>query len=55
MKFTNWKLDRIQKILASEFFDLIHKNRNHINKTFPVTVYNCIDFEKKMNLLLKIS
>ena len=53
MKFTNWKLDRIQKIIASEFFDLIHKNRNHINKTFPVTVSNCIDLEKTNEFIAK--
>lgn len=53
MKFTNWKLDRIQKILAFEFFDLIHKNRNHINKTFPVTVFNCIDLEKTNEFIAK--
>ena len=53
MKFSNWKLDRIQKILASEFFDLIHKNRNHINKTFPVTVSNCIDLEKTNEFIAK--
>ncbi|WP_310555214.1 GNAT family protein [Flavobacterium sp.] len=45
MKFTNWKLDKIENILAEDFFDLIDKNRNHINKTFPVTVSNCIDLE----------
>ena len=46
MKFTNWKLEKIENILAEEFFNLIDKNRNHIGKTFPVTVSNCIDLEK---------
>ena len=46
MKFTNWKLDKIEDILAEEFFKLIDRNINHINKTFPVTVSNCFDLEK---------
>ncbi|SFA98365.1 ribosomal-protein-serine acetyltransferase [Flavobacterium swingsii] len=46
MKFTNWKLDKIEDIHAEDFFWLIDRNRNHINKTFPVTVSNCIDLEK---------
>ena len=46
MKFTNWKLDKIEDILAEEFFNLIDRNINHINKTFPVTVSNCFDLEK---------
>jgi ribosomal-protein-serine acetyltransferase len=46
MKFTNWKLDKIENTLAEEFFDLIDRNRNNINNTFPVTVSNCVDLEK---------
>ncbi len=43
MKFNNWKLDKIENIHFQEFFDLIEKNRNRIIKTFPVTVFNCIN------------
>ncbi len=46
MKFANWKIDKIENILVEEFFDLIDKNRNHISKTFPVTVSNCNDLQK---------
>jgi ribosomal-protein-serine acetyltransferase len=46
MKFNNWKLETINKILPEEFFNLIMKNKNHIEKTFPVTVSNCTDLEK---------
>ena len=46
MKFTNRKLDKIEDILAEEFFYLIDRNLNHITKTFPVTVSNCFDLEK---------
>ena len=43
MKFTNWKLDKIENIHFKEFFDLIENNRNRIIKTFPVTISNCND------------
>ena len=46
MKFTNWKLDKIDNILPEEFFDLIANNKNRINKTFPVTVSNCTNLAK---------
>ena len=46
MKFTNWKLDKIEDILAEEFFGLVDENRNRISKTFPVTVSNCANLEK---------
>ncbi len=46
MSFTNWELNKIENINAKEFFDLIDQNRNYINKTFPVTVSNCVDLEK---------
>ena len=37
MKFNNWKTKTIENILPEEFFKLIAKNKNHIEKTFPVT------------------
>ncbi len=45
MKFNNWKLDKIENIRFEEFFDLIENNRNRIQKTFPVTVSNCVDLK----------
>ena len=51
MKFTNWKLEKIENILSEEFFNLIDRNRNHIGKTFPVTVSNCIDLEKTIEFI----
>ncbi|MCF6131540.1 GNAT family N-acetyltransferase [Flavobacterium wongokense] len=46
MKFENWKIESIANILPEEFFNLIGKNKSHIEKTFPVTVSNCLDLEK---------
>lgn len=46
MSFTDWKIDRIDQILPEEFYKLITKNKNHIGKTFPVTLENCLDLEK---------
>jgi RimJ/RimL family protein N-acetyltransferase len=45
MEFINWKLDKIENIHFKEFFDLIENNRNRIQKTFPVTVSNCVDLK----------
>lgn len=45
MEFSNWKLDKIENIHFKEFFDLIDNNRNRIQKTFPVTVSNCVDLK----------
>lgn len=46
MKFENWKLESIANILPEEFFELISKNKSHIEKTFPVTVSGCLDLQK---------
>jgi len=51
MKFNNWKIESIQNILPEEFFNLIVKNKKHIEKTFPVTVSNCLDLEKSINFI----
>ncbi len=32
MVFTDWKIDTIADILPEEFFTLIEKNKNHIQK-----------------------
>jgi ribosomal-protein-serine acetyltransferase len=46
MEFTNWKTETIGTILTEEFYKLIAKNKNHIEKTFPVTLSHCLDLEK---------
>ena len=51
MKFNNWRTETIDKILPEEFFKLISNNRNHIEKTFPVTVSNCLDLAKATNFI----
>lgn len=53
MKFSNWKLDKIENIRFEEFFDLIENNRNRIIKTFPVTVSNCIDLKATEEFIIK--
>ncbi len=53
MKFSNWKLDKIENIRFEEFFDLIENNRNRIIKTFPVTVSNCIDLKATEEFISK--
>jgi len=51
MKFENWKTETIVNILPEEFFELIQKNKSHIQNTFPVTVANCLDLEKTTNFI----
>lgn len=51
MKFENWKIESIGNILPEEFFKLIMKNKNHIEKTFPVTVSNCLDLDKTISFI----
>lgn len=51
MSFTDWKTDRIENILPSEFYKLIDKNKNHIRKTFPVTLANSDSLKKAENFL----
>jgi len=46
MSFTDWKIETIDHILPEEFYNLIEKNRKHIEKTFPLTLSNCTDLEK---------
>ena len=46
MSFTDWKTDRIENILPTEFYKLIDKNKNHIGKTFPVTLANSDSLKK---------
>jgi RimJ/RimL family protein N-acetyltransferase len=53
MKFNNWKLDKLENIRFEEFFDLIDKNRNYIEKTFPVTVSSCIDLKITKEFIAK--
>ncbi|GEP50094.1 ribosomal-protein-amino-adic N-acetyltransferase [Flavobacterium noncentrifugens] len=51
MAFENWNIQTIAEILPEELFNLIEKNRNHISKTFPVTVSSCENFEKTIQYL----
>lgn len=51
MSFTNWKIDRIENVTAEEFFTLVNKNKNHIHKTFPVTLANSDSLKKAEDFL----
>ena len=51
MSFTDWKIDRIENILPEEFYKLIDKNKNHIWKTFPVTLANSDSLSKTVDFL----
>lgn len=51
MSFTDWKTDRIENILPEEFYKLIDKNKNHIGKTFPVTLAKSDSLEKAQNFI----
>ncbi|WP_431243456.1 GNAT family N-acetyltransferase [Flavobacterium sp. P21] len=51
MSFTDWKTDRIEDILAEEFYKLIDKNRNHIGQTFPVTLANSDSLKKAKDFI----
>lgn len=53
MEFTNWKLEKIENIRAAEFFKLIEKNKDHISKTFPVTLSGCASLEKTVDFIEK--
>ena len=46
MSSTDWKIDRIENVTAEEFFTLVNKNKNHIQKTFPVTLANSDSLKK---------
>lgn len=51
MSFTDWKIERIENILPEEFYKLIDKNRDHIRKTFPVTLANSDSLNKAKDFL----
>jgi ribosomal-protein-serine acetyltransferase len=51
MDLINWKTERIENILPEEFYKLIDKNKEHIEKTFPVTLSHCLDLEKAQNFI----
>ncbi|UTN05239.1 GNAT family N-acetyltransferase [Flavobacterium bizetiae] len=46
MSFTDFKIETINDILPEEFYNLIEKNKTHIEKTFPVTLSHCLDLKK---------
>jgi ribosomal-protein-serine acetyltransferase len=51
MSFTDWKIDRIENIHPEEFYKLIDKNKDHIKKTFPVTLANSDSLNKAEDFL----
>lgn len=51
MQTPNWKTDRIGSITAEEFYTLIDRNREHIAKTFPVTLSGCYDLKKTVKFI----
>src|SRR6187431_1479822 len=51
MSFTDWKIDRIEQVSPKEFYKLVDKNRNHIGKTFPVTLANSDSLSKTEDFL----
>ena len=53
MVFANWNMERLTDILPEEFYNLIRKNKKHIEKTFPQTLENCSSLEKTVDFLGK--
>jgi ribosomal-protein-serine acetyltransferase len=51
MSFTDWKIDRIENVASEEFYKLVDKNKNHIKKTFPVTLANSDSLSKAEDFL----
>ena len=51
MSFTDWKIDKIEDVLPEEFYKLVDKNKNHIGKTFPVTLTNSDSLKKTEDFL----
>jgi ribosomal-protein-serine acetyltransferase len=51
MKFTNWKIDKIENILADEFFHLIEINSEKLKNAFPVTLSHCLSLEKTVDFI----
>ncbi|HMK06912.1 MAG TPA: GNAT family protein [Flavobacterium sp.] len=45
MGFDNYSIDTINDILPEEFYKLIDDNKDHIKKTFPVTLLHCVDLK----------
>ena len=46
MSQINWKTDTLANITDEEFYTLIDRNREHIKKTFPLTLAGCADLKK---------
>jgi ribosomal-protein-serine acetyltransferase len=46
MKFNNLKLEKLNIVQPNEFFELIQKNKIHIENTLTITVSNCENLEK---------
>lgn len=52
---SNWVIDRIDAVLPQEFYNLVQSNREHIRKTFPVTLSACEDLQRTAQFLLDAS
>ncbi len=47
----DWKTDRIANVKPEEFYALIDRNREHIRKSFPVTLSGCTTLAKTVSFL----
>lgn len=45
MRFDNYSIDTINDILPEEFNKFIDDNKDHIKRTFPVTLAHCADIK----------
>ena len=52
MNNSDWKKETINDILPEEFYNLIKKNKKHIEGTFPITVIDCLDLEETEHFIL---
>lgn len=53
MSFKNWKTETIQNIQPEEFLALVQQNKQHIQKTFPVTLASCTDLESTRDFIAR--
>ncbi len=53
MTFKNWTIETIQNIQPEEFHALVQQNKQHIQKTFPVTLTSCSDLENTRDFIAR--
>lgn len=51
MQAFNWKTESVTDIHPDEFYTLIAKNREHLRRTFPVTLSGCATPEKTKDFI----